>query len=742
MLPRKSFTLCFYILVSLVYLTVARSVVHAQQAPVGLMCELLSEPELTVINRESPHFSWIVSDESRGAEQTAYQLIIENLDTKTQVFDSGKQISDQSSSVSHDLLKLESHRTYSWRVRTWNRADNASAWSKPQVFKTGKVVPNLQHIELSPFNRDFANRYPLEKDQIRPVQIIDKGNGSYFVDFGRAAFGTVVLTVATDHATVIPIRLGEVLLSGKKEINQKPGKARRFASLSQATESGVHEYTLAIPNDPYNTRDAAIHIQPGVHQVFPFRYCEIDHYPGRLTEKDIYQSTVHYHFDDQAASFQSSSDVLNAVWELCHYSMKATSYLGAYVDGDRERTAYEADAYINQLGHYSVDRDYSIDRYSYQFLLQHPTWPLEWQHHMILIAWADYLYTGDVTALALNYEALSAKTLKALDRGDGLISADPTLQTDAFKKSVNFYAPIRIVLDWPYPERDGHQVTQVDSVANAFYYRSLVLMAHIAEVLGKSKDATQWLASADKVQKKYEQVFYNTKTGLYRDGEGVGHSSMHASLFPLAFGLVPSERHAALSDFIASKGMACSVYASQYLLETLFENNKDLDAVHLLTSTSKRSWYNMIRVGSTISMEAWDDSFKPNEDWNHAWGAAPANLVPRYVVGVRPVKAAYREFTVDPRLGDLTYVRMQIPTIKGAVAVQVSQENKTWSLDVRIPANTLADVSIPCTDLSQITESGKTLTLSDVIRDGGIQNGKRLLYVKAGHYQFKCPLTK
>lgn len=127
MLPRKSFTLCFYILVSLVYLTVARSVVHAQQAPVGLMCELLSEPELTVINRESPHFSWIVSDESRGAEQTAYQLIIENLDTKTQVFDSGKQISDQSSSVSHDLLKLESHRTYSWRVRTWNRADNPSA---------------------------------------------------------------------------------------------------------------------------------------------------------------------------------------------------------------------------------------------------------------------------------------------------------------------------------------------------------------------------------------------------------------------------------------------------------------------------------------------------------------------------------------------------------------------------------------------------------------------------------------
>ena len=29
----------------------------------------------------------------------------------------------------------------------------------------------------------------------------------------------------------------------------------------------------------------------------------------------------------------------------------------------------------------------------------------------------------------------------------------------------------------------------------------------------------------------------------------------------------------------------------------------------------------MIRVGSTITLEAWDNKFKPNQDWNHAWGA-------------------------------------------------------------------------------------------------------------------------
>ena len=45
----------------------------------------------------------------------------------------------------------------------------------------------------------------------------------------------------------------------------------------------------------------------------------------------------------------------------------------------------------------------------------------------------------------------------------------------------------------------------------------------------------------------------------------------------------------------------------------------------------------MLDVGSTITMEAWAAKYKPNLDWNHAWAAAPANIVPRYVLGVRPL---------------------------------------------------------------------------------------------------------
>jgi hypothetical protein len=45
-------------------------------------------------------------------------------------------------------------------------------------------------------------------------------------------------------------------------------------------------------------------------------------------------------------------------------------------------------------------------------------------------------------------------------------------------------------------------------------------------------------------------------------------------------------------------------------------------------------------------MEAWDDSFKPNQDWNHPWGAAPGNIIVRHLAGIRPLEPGFKKFSV------------------------------------------------------------------------------------------------
>ena len=110
-------------------------------------------------------------------------------------------------------------------------------------------------------------------------------------------------------------------------------------------------------------------------------------------------------------------------------------------------------------------------------------------------------------------------------------------------------------------------------------------------------------------------------------------------------------------------------------------------AIALMTNESDRGWLNMMRVGSTITLEAWDAKYKPNLDWNHAWGAAPANIIPRYVLGVRPLEAGYGKILIDPQLEPLQHIEGVVPTIRGAVSVSARRVDGKITCDIELPGN-------------------------------------------------------
>ena len=88
----------------------------------------------------------------------------------------------------------------------------------------------------------------------------------------------------------------------------------------------------------------------------------------------------------------------------------------------------------------------------------------------------------------------------------------------------------------------------------------------------------------------------------------------------------------------------------------------------------------MINKGASIAMEAWDDTLKPNQDWNHAWGAAPANLIPRCIAGIRPLKPGFAEFAVKPQLADLEFIELKHPTPYGAIELKVKDSQITLTV--------------------------------------------------------------
>ena len=121
----------------------------------------------------------------------------------------------------------------------------------------------------------------------------------------------------------------------------------------------------------------------------------------------------------------------------------------------------------------------------------------------------------------------------------------------------------------------------------------------------------------------------------------------------------------------------------------------------------------MIRTGSTISMEAWDKLYKPNLDLNHAWGAAPANIIVRKLMGVEPLTPGGELIQIKPQLGGLSFARLETTMLKGKVLVSCKKNTDEESMEVIIPGDTKANIYLACdSNKTALWMDGKRTTLT------------------------------
>ena len=569
----------------------------------------------------------------------------------------------------------------------------------------------------------FVRAAPTHLVDESPVAITEVAPGIHLVDFGRVAFGNVRVHAPRGAANMLTVYFGEDLVDGR--VNRQPGGTVRYnvtatrlqmppldRDQQAAVRSGAAAplgpgLVIAPKADVRNTWDPATmdyaewSKTPGTPRsppppsiltpkswdvVLPFRWVEITGWPGELrTQNIVRQAAYASTWDDAAAAFASSDEMLDRIWEMCRYSIKATTFAGVYVDGDRERIPYEADAYLNQLSHYTTDFDVQMARDTYDHLMIHGTWPTEWASHMVFMAHADWWHTGDRAWIDARYDALRAKLLLERVGEDGLLHSSP--------ENIRHGD----IVDWPRGERDGFVFTATNAVVNAFYLRALEMMVEMGRALGRTAAVAEYDALHQRGRAAFQSTLFDPATGLCRDGVGTDHRSLHANLFALRFGLVPDAHRSAVGAWLKTRGMDCSVYVAQYYMEALFQAGAGDRALELMLAPGDRSWRHMIESGATISWEAWDLKYKPNQDWNHAWGAAPANLLPRFVLGVEPTVPGWAEARVAPQPSGLTHASGRVPTPRGAIEV-AWRGGDAFALQLTLPDGLAARVILPARD--------------------------------------------
>lgn len=712
--------------ISMVFIVGCKSNHHKESnkniSPLGLSVEYIREPQDVLIVDNKPEFAWELP--STIVEQSAFQILVASSkafieNNKGDVWDSGKVLSKQSINVELKGKALKVGKTYFWKVKTWDEKDAESQYSEFQSFKIGEKKDIITS----------ANSFRIE--HIKPEVFQQITDSSYFIDFGKDAFSTLEFNYKTSVIDTLVFHIGEQLVNQK--INRKPKGTIRYQEVKVPVNPSQSKYRLSIKPDKRNTKAVAIKLPDSFPVLIPFRYAEIEHVKGNLELEDCNQVAYFSYWEDEESYFKSSDTTLNEVWDLCKYSIKATTFSGVYVDGDRERIPYEADAYLNQLSHYTTDREYAMARQTIEYFMEQPTWPTEWQLHVALMFYADYMYTGNTELIEKYYDKLKHKTLYELSNEEGLITSKNI--TNELMLKLGFKAGYKKrltdIVDWPSAgwggdpnnlgERDGYVFKKYNTVVNAFYYQNMKIMTEFATILDKKNDIIDFKLRTEKSKKAIQKDLFDEEQGVYVDGVGTKHASLHANMLPLAFGLVPDRNIKSVVNFMKSRGMACSVYGAQYLMEALYNAGESKYALELMTSKGKRSWYNMIREGATITMEAWGYNYKNNLDWNHAWGAAPANIIPRYLWGIQPKTSGYAVATIKPQLENLQSSSIVVPTLRGQIkAAYILKDNKTQHYAIDIPANMKAEFEVKKASIIKV--NNKT-----------VQNNSGSILLESGH---------
>ena len=349
----------------------------------------------------------------------------------------------------------------------------------------------------------------------------------------------------------------------------------------------------------------------------------------------------------------------------------------------------------------------------------------EWGAAIVLSPWATYRYTGDVRILADGYPAMQRYARYLSSRlQDGLLDFG--------------------LGDWydigPKPP-GGSQLTTRTLTGTAIYCEILRALARIARIVGHDGDASRYASDASSATQTFNARLFDPHTNRYDRG------SMTANAMPLAIGLVPEDRRAAvLSNLVADirahgNHVTAGDVGFHYVVRALMENDRGDVLFDLLSRTDAPSYGNQLAQGATALTEAWDAN--PRNSQNHfmlghaetwlygglggiridfdrpAWSRI--RIAPQTVVGVDSASVRYR-------------------SVLGDIATNWLRSGGRLRLHVEVPPGATAQIELSTSKASEITESGVGLRRARGILSISASDSRRVtLVVGSGSYDFEIP---
>ena len=408
-----------------------------------------------------------------------------------------------------------------------------------------------------------------------------------------------------------------------------------------------------------------------------FRYVTVTCDDAGASYDDVWMEFEYTPFDaGRSGDFRCSDELVNRIWQVAAYTLDLTTR-EFFMDGiKRDRWTWSGDAIQSYLMNYYLRFDTECVKRTIRQLrgkdpvTAHVNTIMDYTFYWFKSIYDYYMYTADkdfVREMWPRMVSLMDYVERRLDT-DGMAQGQP----DDW-----------IFVDWvdfPMHKRGTLCFEQI------LLMKALETMALCAKLLGHKSD---YRIKAEQLRNRIKQTFWSYERKAYlhaiEDGRMNPQVTKFPNMFAILYGLAyEEERQEIMRSVMLNPDIPAitTPYMRFYELETLCLDQRHVEVL----SEMRQYWGGMLDEGATTFWEKYVPSEQGSQHLAmygrpygkslcHAWGAAPLYLLGRYFLGVRPTKPGYKEFEVQPVLGDLEWMEGTVPTPFGTIHVEVNRHH-------------------------------------------------------------------
>lgn len=182
---------------------------HAALTVSRLRCEYKTNP--LAVDLARPRLSWIVESREKNQKQSAYQILVGTAPGKSDLWDTGKILSDETIQLPYGGQSLESGQQAFWQVRVWDKNGKSTLspvahWTKgldARDWKAQWIMPQLPKPAnaLPPITLDGASWIWIASDPETPPV----GKRSFRLVFDAPAGASARIALTADNSYTVAV---------------------------------------------------------------------------------------------------------------------------------------------------------------------------------------------------------------------------------------------------------------------------------------------------------------------------------------------------------------------------------------------------------------------------------------------------------------------------------------------------------------------------------------------------------